>query len=162
MKITLYDYLMWIAESESNITPEFIADQLILDDMDADQILTFYNKHKNTELRDFKEEYETGEYRGEGYDDTTVSFYINNMYFVIPEVNGSFLYDHQPNVQITLNNIAQLTDVLREEFNDLRLHISEEEMHGRTVEVDGETLTTEEIDKYLEYLNKIRKFALYV
>ena len=162
MRITLHDYILWTAEREEDITTELIAEQLILEDMDADQIQAFYNKYKNTELRDFKETYESGEYRGDGYDDTTVSFYINNMHFVIPDVNGSFLHDNQPNALISLNNIAKLTDDLRGEFNDLRLHISEEEMHGRTVEVDGETLTTEEIDKYLGYLNKIRKFALYV
>jgi hypothetical protein len=34
-------------------------------------------------------------------------------------------------------------------FNDLRLDICQEQMHGRTVEADGEPLTADDIDKYI-------------
>ena len=53
MKVTLYDYLMWIAEDENNITPELIEDNLMLTGMTDKQIMAFYNKYKNAVLPSF-------------------------------------------------------------------------------------------------------------
>lgn len=92
-KITLQDYLLWVAESEIDITTELVADQLQLEDMDSNQIYEFYNKHKNDELVDYKEEYPTGKYLGMDYYDTKVSFYLGGEHFVLTDVNGSFLHD---------------------------------------------------------------------
>ena len=64
MKVTLYDYLMWIAEDESNITPELIEDNLMLTGMTDKQIMAFYNKYKNAELKNYKEQYPNGKYMG--------------------------------------------------------------------------------------------------
>ena len=161
-KIRLYDYLMWIAESESNITTELIADQLAFEDMDADQIRTFYEKHKYDELKNYKEEYPTGNYRGMDYYDTKVSFDLAGEHFVLDDVNGSFLHDYTPKGVLAINNIARLNDELRDEFDNLLLYVAEEKMNGRTVEVDGEPLSKEEIEKYMGYLEEIRKFALFV
>ena len=161
-KITLYDYLMWVAESESNITTELIADQLLLEDMNADQIMAFYEKHKHDVLENYKEEYPTGKYRGMDYYDTKVSFDMAGKHFVLDEVNGSFLHDYTPKEVLAINNIARLNDELRDEFDNLLLYVAEEQMNGRTVEVDGEVLSKEEIEKYMGYLEEIRKFALFV
>ena len=97
-KITLYDYLMWIAEEdETNIDAELIRSELLLNpDVDDEYIMQFYEKYKNSELLYFKEEYAKGDYRL-AYYDTTVSFYIEGMengYFEITDVNGSFLHDN--------------------------------------------------------------------
>lgn len=161
-RITLYDYLMWIAESDLEITVDLIKDQLDLEDMDADQIKTFYEKHKRDVLENYKEEYPTGKYRGMDYYDTKVSFDLAGKHFELLYVNGSFLHDFTPKEVQAVNNIARLTDDLRDEFNDLLMHIAEEKMNGRTVEVDGEPLSEEEIEKYMGYLEEIRKFALFV
>ena len=93
MKVTLYDYLMWIAEDESNITPELIEDNLMLTGMTDKQIMSFYNKYKNAVLEDYKEQYTNGMYMGIHYYDTIVSFYLDGKYYEINEVNGSFLND---------------------------------------------------------------------
>jgi hypothetical protein len=93
MKVTLYDYLMWIAEDETNITSDLIANELMLDDMNSEQIMDFYYKHKNDELKDYKEQYPNGKYMGMDYCDTIVSFYLNGKYYKIDGVNGSFLND---------------------------------------------------------------------
>lgn len=161
-KITLYDYLMWIAESEININTEFIGEQLALEDMDADQIRAFYEKHKHDELENYKEEYPTGNYRGMDYYDTKVSFDLAGEHFEIPDVNGSFLHDYTPKSVLTIDNIARLTDELRDEFCELLMHVAGEQMEGRTVEIDGEVLSKDEIEKYMGYLDEIRKFALFV
>ena len=161
-KIRLYDYLMWVAESESNITTDLIAEQLALEDMDADQIRAFYEKHKYDELKNYKEEYPTGRYRGMDYYDTKVSFDLAGEHFALNEINGSFLHDYTPKGVLAINNIARLNDELRDEFDNLLMHIAEEQMEGRTVEVDGEPLSKEEIEKYMGYLEEIRKFALFV
>lgn len=90
-KITLFDYLMWIAEDESNIDVDMIRDELMLE-MDDEDTMKFYEKYKNTELLHFKEEYGIGKYR-----ETTVSFYLDGVedgYFEIPDVYGSFLRDN--------------------------------------------------------------------
>lgn len=161
-RITLFDYLMWIAESELNINVELVAEQLNLEDMDGDQIRTFYEKHKNDVLENYKEEYPTGKYRGMDYYDTKVSFDLAGEHFELPYVNGSFLHDYTPKEVQAVNNIARLTDELRDVFDDLLMHVAEEKMNGRTVEVDGEPLSKEEIEKYMGYLEEIRKFALFV
>ena len=90
-KITLHDYLFWIAEDESNITGELINDELMLQ-MDGDDALKFYEKYKDRELLYFKEEYGDSNYY-----DTTVTFYIEGLeggYFEITHVNGSYLHDN--------------------------------------------------------------------
>ena len=96
-KITLYDYLMWIAEDETNIDAKLIRSELLLNpDVDDEYIMKFYEKYKNAELLEFKEEYAKCDYRL-GYYDTRVSFYIEGMengYFEITDVNGSFLHDN--------------------------------------------------------------------
>lgn len=165
MKITLYNYLRWIADSDLEITTEFIAEQLMLEDMSADQIIKFYNKNKYAVLENYKEKYGSGKYMGEEVcGDTTVTFNIGKKRFKITDVNGSFLHDNKPNASpaLALENIAKLTDNLREVFSDLQLHINEEQMNGRTVEVDGEPIAIEDIEKYMGYLEEIRKFSLYV
>ena len=110
-KITLYDYLMWIAEDETNIDANLIRSELLLNpDVDDDYIMKFYEKYKNSELLHFKEEYAKGDYRL-GYYNTTVSFYIEGMengYFEIPDVNGSFLHD---------NNMAEDNNVINTDRN---------------------------------------------
>lgn len=93
-EITLYDYLMWIAEKDCNITPELIADNLMISDKTDKQLMSFYKKHKYAVLRNFKESYPDGVYRGEGYDDTTITFTMDNVFYEITEVNGSFLHDN--------------------------------------------------------------------
>ena len=108
-KITLYDYLMWIAESEIDITTELIADQLQLEDMDSNQIYDFYKKHKNDELVGYKEEYPTGKYLGMNYYDTKVSFYLGGEHFVLTDVNGSFLHDNKIDDMLD-NNVSKVTN----------------------------------------------------
>jgi hypothetical protein len=164
MKITLYNYLKWIAESDLEITTEFIAEQLMLEDMSADQIIRFYNENKYAVLENYKEKYGSGKYMGEKvYGDTTVTFNIGKKRFKITDVHGSFLHDNKSNTpSLAIENIAKLTDNLREVFNDLQLHIYEEKMNGRTVEIDGDPIAIEDIEKYMGYLEEIRKFALYV
>ena len=161
-KIRLYDYLMWIAESEIDITTELIGEQLALEDMDADCIRDFYEKHKYDVLENYKEEYPTGKYLGMDHYDTKVSFDLAGEHFVLDEVNGSFLHDYTPKGVLAINNIARLTDELRDEFDELLMHVAGEQMEGRTVEVDGEVLSKDEIEKYMGYLEEIRKFALFV
>lgn len=161
-RITLFDYLMWIAESERNIDVQLVGEQLNLEDMDGDQIKSFYEKHKHDVLENYKEEYPTGKYRGMDYYDTKVSFDLAGKHFELPDVNGSFLHDYTPKEVMAVNNIAKLTDELRDEFCNLLTHIDEEKMNGRTVDVDGEPLSEEEIEKYMGYLDEIRKFALFM
>ena len=48
-KITLFDYLMWIAEDEDNINADLIRNELMLE-MDDEDIMKFYEKYKNTEF----------------------------------------------------------------------------------------------------------------
>ena len=93
-EITLYDYLMWIAEKDCNITPELIADNLMISDKTDKQLMSFYKKHKYAVLRNFKESYPDGVYRGEGYYDTTITVTMDNVFYEITEVNGSFLHDN--------------------------------------------------------------------
>ena len=93
MKVTLYDYLMWIAEDENNLTPELIEDNLMLTGMTDKQIMAFYNKHKNAVLENYKEQYPNGKYMGMNYYDTIVSFYLDGKYYEMNDVNGSFLND---------------------------------------------------------------------
>jgi hypothetical protein len=60
-------------------------------------------------------------------------------------------------------NIAKLTDELRGKFHNLRINSMGEELEGRKpIEIDGKPLSIDEIDKYMDYLNEIRRFALYV
>ena len=61
-----------------------------------------------------------------------------------------------------INSIGELVDEMRDKFHNLRMNVSGEKLEGRTIEVDGEVITLEEIDKYMDYLEEIRKFALYV
>jgi hypothetical protein len=105
-KITLYDYLLWIAEDENNITSDLIAENLMLDDMYADQIMDFYNKHKNDELKKYKEEYPNGNYRGIGFCDTTVSFYMDGKFYKLTDVNGSYIND----MGIDINSLDSTQD----------------------------------------------------
>ena len=110
MEITLYDYLMWIAEKDSNITPELIADNLMITGKTDKELMSFYKKHKYAVLRDFKEEYENGEYQGDGYYDTTVTFTMDNVPYKLTEVNGSFLHDNgmaSPTVMAMLRDRAE-------------------------------------------------------
>ena len=94
MEITLYDYLIWVAKKDSEITPAFLADMLQMYDKTDRQLMSFYKKHKYAVLRNFEEEYSTGEYKGMGYYGTTITFTIDNVPFKITEVNGSFLHDN--------------------------------------------------------------------
>lgn len=103
MKITLYDYLMWIAKDESEITPPFLADQLQMD-LSEEELMEFYQTHKNDELREYKEDYGCGKnsldyyealkYNADSYN-TTITFFIGDKFFEIKEVNGSFLHDNR-------------------------------------------------------------------
>lgn len=62
-----------------------------------------------------------------------------------------------------INAIGELVDEMRDKFHNLRINVSGEKLEGRKpIEVDGEVITIEEIDKYMDYLEEIRKFALYV
>ena len=62
-----------------------------------------------------------------------------------------------------IGKIAELTDELRDRFHNLRINAMGELLDDRKpIEIDGNPLTVEEIDKYMGYLNEIRKFALYV
>jgi len=95
-KITLYDYLLWTVDGDVNELDVWnIADQLDINGWSKDELMAFYEKYKNSELRDFTEEYNSpdGTYRGLGYYDTVVSFSIDGMNFEIKEVNGSYLHD---------------------------------------------------------------------
>ena len=116
-KITLYDYLIWIAEDETNIDANLIRSELLLNpDVDDDYIMKFYEKYKNSELLHFKEEYAKGDYRL-GYYNTTVSFYIEGMengYFEITNVNGSFLHDND--LISSDNTITKPNDMSMEEW----------------------------------------------
>ena len=94
-EITLYDYLMWIAEKDCNITPALIADSLMIYDKTDKQLMSFYKKHKYAVLRNFKESYPDGVYRGGGCYDTTITFTMDNVFYEITEVNGSFLHDNE-------------------------------------------------------------------
>ena len=111
MEITLYDYLMWIAKKDSEITPAFLADQLQMYDKTDRQLMSFYKKHKYAVLRNFEEEYSTGEYKGMGYYGTTITFTIDNVPFKITGVNGSFLHD---------NGMIPTMDMLRERAEELK------------------------------------------
>lgn len=94
-KITLHDYLLWIAEDESNIDGELVQNELMLQ-MNIEDAMNFYNKYKDRELLHFNEKYYGGEYYYSS-SNTTVSFYIEgleNGYFEITNVNGSFLHDN--------------------------------------------------------------------
>ena len=116
-KITLYDYLIWIAEDETNIDANLIRSELLLNpDVDDDYIMKFYEKYKNSELLHFKEEYAKGDYRL-GYYNTTVSFYIEGMengYFEITDINGSFLHDND--LISSDNTITKPNDMSMEEW----------------------------------------------
>ena len=151
--ITLHDYLMWIAGRESNITPELIANQLMLEDMSAEQIQAFYDKHKNSELKEFKEEYKTGKYRGSNVYETTFSFYIDDMHFVIPGCCCSFLLDSNPTAQNYVNKISKLANDLSDELFALRSYILEEEKNGRVIGIDGRPLLVDNIRWYLDKLD---------
>jgi hypothetical protein len=61
-----------------------------------------------------------------------------------------------------INAIGGLVDEMRAKFHNLRINVSGEKLEGRTIEIDGEVITLEEIDKCMGYLEEIRKFALYV
>ena len=100
-KITLYDYLLWTADGDENeINSYYVSDhidleQIVIGCCDKDGIEAFYNKYKNSELKNFTETYDNpdGTYRGLGYYDTVITFSIDGMNFRIEEVNGSFLHD---------------------------------------------------------------------
>ena len=81
-----------------------IADQIQMYDKTDRQLMSFYKKHKYAVLRDFKEEYSTGEYKGMGYYGTTITFSIDNVPYKITGVNGSFLHD---NAKAMLRNKAE-------------------------------------------------------
>jgi hypothetical protein len=107
MKITLYNYLMWIAKDDENeITSAFLADQLQIDNMTDDELMKFYHDHKDNELREFKEEYGNGHENSlENYYEslkcnsvnynTTITFFIGDEFFELKEVNGSYLHDNR-------------------------------------------------------------------
>ena len=116
MEITLYDYLMWVAEKDSNITPELIADNLQIYDKTNRQLMSFYKKHKYAVLRDFKEEYDTGEYRGLGYYDTTITFTMNNVPYKLTEVNGSFLHDNGMAAPTAMAMLRDRAEELKQQY----------------------------------------------
>lgn len=103
-KITLYNYLMWIAKDENEITPAFLADQLQMD-MSEEKLMEFYQTHKNDELREYKEDYGDGKNSQESYYEalkcnagnynTTITFFIGDEFFELKEVNGSYLHDNR-------------------------------------------------------------------
>jgi hypothetical protein len=105
-KITLYNYLMWIAKDENEITPAFLADQLQLD-MSEEKLMEFYQTHKNDELREYKEDYGDGKnsldycealkYNADYYN-TTITFFVGDEFFELKEVNGSYLHDNRDNL----------------------------------------------------------------
>ena len=150
-KITLYDYLMWIAEDETNIDANLIRSELLLNpDVDDEYIMKFYEKYKNSELLDFKEEYAKGDYRLGNYD-TTVSFYIEGMengYFKIPDVNGSFLHD---NDLISSDNITtKPKDMSMEEWAEELL-----DRYNSTTNIKEIAVYAEHMADFLEvFLNK--------
>lgn len=116
-KITLHDYLLWIAEDESNINGELIQNELMLQ-MDVEDAMNFYNKYKDRELLHFNEKYYEGEYYEYSCNDTTISFYIEGMengYFEIPNVTGSFLHDNGFIAQ--LNNKEKMFNEMIEVFS---------------------------------------------
>ena len=93
-KITLRDYLMWIAEDETNIDADLIRNELMFDDSDK-ALLKFYEINKDVVLEEFNETYVDGDYRL----GCTVSFYFEGndgeyYDFEIPDVCGSFLHDN--------------------------------------------------------------------
>ena len=100
-KITLYDYLLWTADGDENeINSYYVSDQIDLEQIgigccDKYEIEAFYNKYKNSELKNFTETYNSpdGTYRGLGYYDTVITFSLDGMNFRIEGVNGSFLND---------------------------------------------------------------------
>ena len=100
-KITLYDYLLWTADGDENeINSYYVSDQIDLEQIGIgccakDEIEAFYNKYKNSELKNFTETYDSpdGTYRGLGYYDTVITFSLDGMNFRIEGVNGSFLND---------------------------------------------------------------------
>ena len=150
-KITLYDYLMWIAEDETNIDTKLIKSELLLNtDADDDCIMEFYNKYKNSELLEFKEEYEKGDYRL-GYYNTKVSFYIEGMengYFEIPDVNGSFL--HENNLISSDNITTKPKDMSMEEWAEKLL-----EHYNSTTNINDIAVCAEHMADFLEaFLNK--------
>ena len=145
-KITLYDYLMWIAEDESNITGELIKDELILK-MDSDDALNFYEKYKDRELLHFKEEYGMGRYR-----ETTVSFYLEGVeggYFEIPDVFGSFLRDNGM-IDDNQQHIAQSPIKSMEEWAEELL-----EHYDSVSDVNEITICAKHMAEFIEaFLNK--------
>lgn len=150
-KITLYDYLMWIAEDETNIDAKLIRSELLLNpDVDDECIMNFYEKYKNSELLHFKEEYAKGDYRL-GYYDTTVSFYIEGMengYFEITDVNGSFLHDN--NLISSDNTTTKPKDMSMEEWAEELLDRYNSATNIKEIEVYAEHMAD-----FLEtFLNK--------
>ena len=116
MEITLYDYLMWVAEKDSNITPELIADNLQIYDKTDKQLMSFYKKHKYAELRDFKEEYDTDEYPGLGFYGTTITFTMDNVDYKITEVNGSFLHDNGMVAPTSIEMLRDRAEELKQQY----------------------------------------------
>ena len=147
-KITLFDYLMWIAEDEDNIDADLIRNELMLE-MDDEDTIKFYEKHKNTELLHFKEEYGMGKYR-----ETKVSFYLDGVeggYFEIPDVYGSFLKDNgmiednqQHTTQTPIKSLEEWAEELLEHYES-------------ATNKDEITICAKHMAEFIEtYLNKIK------
>ena len=149
-KITLYDYLMWVAEDETNIDAALIKSELLLNpDAGDDYIMEFYNKYKNRELLHFKEEYAKGDYRLSNFD-TTISFYIEGMdngYFEITDVNGSFLHD---------NNIVEVEENVAHNERDMEKWAEELlEKYNSAYNVNEIAVYAEQMADFIEaFLNK--------
>ena len=127
-KITLYDYLLWTADGDENeIDSYYVADQIGLWQIgigdDKDEIEAFYNKYKNSELKNFTETYNSpdGTYRGLGHFDTVITFSINSMIFEIEDVNGSYLHDlangKQKETLLSNKEMIEWAGKLKEQYN---------------------------------------------
>ena len=147
-EITLYDYLMWIADGDSNITPELIANNLMIYDKTDKQLMSFYKKHKYSVLRDFNEIYPNGVYRGEGYDDTTITFIMDNVFYKITEVNGSFLHDN--------GLVDDITSLSKERIIEWAVELKElyDNASSTTELADCADAMADFIDEFLKVYNK--------
>lgn len=127
-KITLYDYLLWTADGDENeIDSYYVADQIGLWQIgiedDKYEIEAFYNKYKDSELKNFTETYNSpdGTYRGLGYYETVITFSIDGMNFEIEDVNGSYLHDlaesKQKEALLSNKNMVEWAGKLKELYN---------------------------------------------
>lgn len=65
-------------------------------------------------------------------------------------------------VQEFLSRIATDTDNLRDSIDEFSFYIGCKMLKGEKVEIDGEEVDIETIERFRQYLEEIRKFALLV